>query len=332
MKENPNTDELLNGFIDGQLTERQHIELQRLFSHDPEIAQRLKKLRNCKAIVGSLPHSDAPSDLVERVKAALKKRTLSPAHPIELDFQAAPGHLFFRNVLAAAAMIALVGVLAGVIYTILAPGKPAAPLPVTVRRTIIAEGVLEKAAPALTLPQFNATLQLKTDNFIAASAVVSAALEANGLADKAPGTSRDKKGLYNIACTRQGFNSLLLDLEDLWPRLHSATLFVHTDRFGRPIAVDAVTIEQVAEIAAQNNLEKRIKLAEDFAVLNSIDRLLPGKEVFAAIAPPDQALTIKPPKPRLVGPEETVEKPAGPIGHQQDIYLTIVVETSPLDN
>ncbi len=332
MKENPNTDELLNGFIDGQLTERQRTELQRLFSHDPEIAHRLKKLRSCKAIVASLPHADAPSDMVERVKAALKKSPLSPAQPVEPDFQAAPGHLFFRKVVSAAAMIALVAVLAGVVYTILAPGKPAAPLPPGEGRTIIAKRVLEKAAPALTLPQFNATLQLKTDNFIAASAVVSAALEANGLVGKTPGTSRGKKGLYNVACTRQGFNSLLLDLEDLWPRLQSATLFVQTDRFGRPIAVDAVTIEQVAEIAAQNSLEKRIKLAEDFAVLNSIDRFLPGKEVFAASEPPDQALTIKPPKPRLVGPEETVEKPAGPVGPQQDIYLTIVVETSPLDN
>ena len=38
MKENPNIEELLNGFIDGELTSREHTEVQRLIQHDRQVA------------------------------------------------------------------------------------------------------------------------------------------------------------------------------------------------------------------------------------------------------------------------------------------------------
>ena len=44
MKQNQNIDELLNGFIDEELTTRQHTEVKRLIKNDAQIAKRLKEL------------------------------------------------------------------------------------------------------------------------------------------------------------------------------------------------------------------------------------------------------------------------------------------------
>ena len=48
-------DELLNSFIDGELPQRQQVELRRLMAHDPQIIKRLRELQKCKILLGSLP-------------------------------------------------------------------------------------------------------------------------------------------------------------------------------------------------------------------------------------------------------------------------------------
>ena len=50
MKEIPNMDELLNSFIDGELTPRQQTEVQRLIAHEEKVAQRLRQLQKCKML------------------------------------------------------------------------------------------------------------------------------------------------------------------------------------------------------------------------------------------------------------------------------------------
>jgi len=76
MKEKPDIDELLNSFIDGELTERHRVEVQRLIKHDPQIAHRMQELQKCKMLVSSLPRADAPVEILARVKASLKARAL----------------------------------------------------------------------------------------------------------------------------------------------------------------------------------------------------------------------------------------------------------------
>ena len=41
MSKDLNIDELLNGYIDGELSTRQTVELKRLINHDPEITKKL---------------------------------------------------------------------------------------------------------------------------------------------------------------------------------------------------------------------------------------------------------------------------------------------------
>jgi len=116
----------------------------------------------------------------------------------------------------------------------------------------------------------------------------------------------------------------LADLSNIWARFDSATLSVETDQFGEQVVVGAVGAEQIAEIVNQDSFEERIEVAKDFAVLNRMAELLPGKEILAAIDDrrPD-LITI--PKPVLTSSEKAVKKPMGRAEEGEEVHLTIVV-------
>ncbi len=85
MKANPEIDELLNSFIDGELPPRQQTEVQRLIAHDPQVGQRLRQLQKCKMLLASLPFAEAPAGMLENIKAALEREALpyGPPSPLE---------------------------------------------------------------------------------------------------------------------------------------------------------------------------------------------------------------------------------------------------------
>ncbi len=94
--EEPNIDELLNSFIDGEFTHRQATEVQRLISHDTQIAQRLRELQKCKMLVGSLPFEKAPAEMAEQIKASLAGRIPPGQQPIHFDQRRGARHLLVR--------------------------------------------------------------------------------------------------------------------------------------------------------------------------------------------------------------------------------------------
>ena len=85
MKENPdmNTndsneriDELLNSYIDNELTAEQKAEVESLVDHNKKIAQRLRQFQKCRILVGSMPFAEAPASVLEGVKTSLAGRAL----------------------------------------------------------------------------------------------------------------------------------------------------------------------------------------------------------------------------------------------------------------
>ena len=81
MKPNPNLDELLSSFMDGELSPRQRTEVQRMATHDPQVARRLQQLQNCRSLFCSLPVAKAPSDLLEQIKISLERHSLLQEQP-----------------------------------------------------------------------------------------------------------------------------------------------------------------------------------------------------------------------------------------------------------
>jgi len=334
MKENPDMDtnasneridELLNSYIDDELTAEQKAEVERLIDQDAKIAQRLRQLQKCRILIGSMPYAEAPSSVLEGVRASLAGRVLPSEEQPAYEEQAGKKYVLLRKVLAAAAMVGLAAVLSVVIHRIV-PIQTAPEKPVAVEdRT--AESI-KPAARMVAASGFSGRLELKTSALNAVDAFIKSAIDDNGLSASINPERRQGRRIYSLSCTRDGLNSLLADLDNIWSELDSATLFVNTEVFGTQTVIDAVTTKQIAEIAGQDSPERRIELAKDFAVLNNMAENLPDKEIRVAIEAGDSSLTQqwRILKPVLTSNQKAVKKPADQAQEKQTVRLTIILD------
>lgn len=337
MKDAPEIDELLNAFIDGELTARQQTEVQRLIAHDAQIAERLRKLKKCRMLLGSLPCAEAPDDMLDAVKASLERTALLNEQQEGSAYRRGAKDLMIRRVLSAAAMIGLAAVLAAVIYVIVAPPsvknktivsknwyqqtkevKAAKPVPSENTTTEKPAAKVVSAAPV-----FDGRLELKTADLITVDALVKKTIEDKGLLKdnlKAEGG----KSIYTLNCGRKRLCLLLADLDNIWDRLNSATLYVEGQQGEGQIAVDSIDTRQIAEIVNQNSAEMRIKAAKYFAVLNSMSESPTNKDVLKTANGGNPDLTTIP-KPVLTSGENLDEKSVGQTQDEPTVHLTIVV-------
>lgn len=319
MKDNRDIGELLNCFIDGELTQRQQTELQRLIKHDQRLGERLRRLQKCKMLVGSLPRVDAPAPMLERIKTSLQTRQILAQQAPALSEHQGARHLFARQLLTAAAMIMLLGILGVVLYSIVAPEQVE---PLVANRT----PDISVSPPANVTEAFYGRLELKSGSFAAVDSSINTALDDNGVAVSVARYPKEAKSIYTFTCSRENLKRLLTDLSDTWGRLDSARFAVETDKFGVETVVRAVTLGQVAEIVNCDAFETRIQTAKDLDALNKINELMPGREVFAAIQDRVPDLAIIPPKPIMTGKQGTGDKSPVEAADNQQVHLTIVLE------
>lgn len=293
-------DELLNSYIDGELTQKQQMEVRRLITDDDQIARRLRDLQKCKMLVACLPHAQAPagtlSSLAPRASLLAAGRWVHGSRATS------------RRVLAVAGMIAIMAVVTAVIYSIFAPQDTA-----------------ERSTPgAAAATGFSGKLQLTTSDLTAVDAFINRVIRDNELSDCVRTASLADRRVYSFSGGRDAVNLLLADLATIWERFGSATLMVETPKFSEQVVLGSVTAEQVAQIVKQEHQEKAIRMAKDFAVLNKMAELLPGKEMLAAAREKKPGL-ITIPKPVLTGDGKTAKKPAPPGADTKEVELTIVV-------
>jgi len=361
MKEEMNIDELLTSFLDGEATERERIEVQRLLTNDAQVAKRMRELEKCRMLVGSLPYAEAPAEIMKGIKTSLGKSPVKAPEAVVFEQRRGARHLLIRQVLSVAAMVVLVAVLAVVIYTILVP-EVSSKQPIVAdnlklpakKIEIRSEGTVQPEVTKADLPSrsasaeqgkpispaggqveaakevlvgFSGRLQLKTKALIAVDASISRAIEDSGLVQYSVSGRDGKERVYTVAGSRETVNLLLGDLDGIWGKFDSATLAVEAGEAGERVVVDNVKTGQIAEILKQENSEARIKVAKDIASFNRIGKQLPGTEMFAAIGyKGDDLITI--PKPVLTSGERPITKPAGGTEAEQKVLLTIVVASS----
>jgi anti-sigma factor RsiW len=293
-------DELLNSYIDGELTQKQQVEVRRLITDDDQIARRLRDLQKCKMLVACLPHAQAPAGTL----SSLAPRASSLAAGRWVHGSRATG----RRVLAVAGMIAIMAVVTAVMYSIFAPQDTA-----------------ERSTPGTAAAAgFSGKLELTTSDLTAVDAFINRVIRDNELSDCVRTASLADRRVYSFSGGRDAVNLLLADLATIWERFGSATLMVETPKFSEQVVLGSVTAEQVAQIVKQEHQEKAIRMAKDFAVLNKMAELLPGKEILAAAGEKKPSL-ITIPKPVLTGDGKTAKKPALPDADTKEVELTIVV-------
>jgi anti-sigma-K factor RskA len=310
--------ELLNSYIDGELATDQQTEVEELIARDAGIAQRLRQLQKCKTLLNALPRAEAPPEVLEGIKTSLAARTLQTEKSISNE-RLQRKYPRARRVLAAAAMIGLAAVLTTVMRTMdSSQDSPEPPL---------ASGTTEGRFNTLAPREFSGRLELRTSDLVAVSASVNKAIESIHHSEAIGPARRQERRIYTLSCSKEEMKSLLTDLESMWPMLDSATLSVNTEVFGERIVVDTVTTGQVAKIVEQDHPGKRIEMARDFAALNNMALLLPGRAIATAIEGQNEDLIHqwRAPKPSLAGPEDPIEKTLSQPKGKETVHLTIVV-------
>jgi hypothetical protein len=331
-KKDQKIEELLNSFIDGELSPAEADEVRRLVSEDKDIASLLRRLERCRLLVSSLPPAEPPAEVVAEIKASLRSRLGGETGKSPYaQYRTGARHLFARQVLAAAVMIGLVGILAAVIYRIMAPAVPEPP-PVALQPKpvkIVAPGTSpvesKKTAPAEdnTGAGFY-SLRLATTDFVAADSFINKLLDESPWLQFNASKEPSKRSVYRVLCSKGGLDALVSGLSPAWPKFDSATLVVHADNIEQSVSVQHVRPEQITEIANQHTADGRIRLAKDFALLNNARQATPAEKMLAFSNRDYPELTVIP-KPALTsGQKETPDIPKGALD-QVRVDLTIVV-------
>jgi hypothetical protein len=330
MKPNPNLDELLSRFTDGQLSPRQRTEVQRMAAHDPQVARRLRQLQNCRTLFCSLPVAKAPGDLLEQIKASLERHTLLQEQPILGRRSAGAWHLAFRRLVSAAAVIALMGVLGVVVYQIVSP-VPQGGMGSRIAKEPSSSTMLDQATvpPVMVADAgFTGRLELRTARLVQADTFVARAIENSGLSGRIEPDIMGNKRVYRIAGSREGVNRLVASLSGVWQNFDSAAL--HVDRpenSAAPVVVEAVTPEQAASIVAQNSTSASVEAAAAYAVMNRMAKSMPGSELGPLLQnnPGSLLAALSIPRPKETGPDASASTTQAPPQGKAQVSLTIVL-------
>jgi anti-sigma-K factor RskA len=339
-EQNPKIEELLNGYIDGELSADERSQVERLVSEDPAIAQRLHQLEKCKVLVSSLPPAEPPAAVVAGIKELIRSHSAGSHKSKHIERQRGARHLFIRQALAASIIIGLVGIMGAVVYKIVGPEQTPAPIVVmkpapTIKPTAMpvaakpqeTEKEVVVAAAEDTTSVGLYSLQLQTADFAAVDAFVTKLLEESPWLRYEATKDQPGKSEYKILCSRGGLEAMMDDLATVWSKFDSTTLIVHTDNLGQYVTVASVKPEQIADIARQNTIDKRVKLAKDFAVLNSVSQIMPEEKMLALTDRSLSDLTTIP-KPVLTSDDKSaVTAPKGAWDKIQ-VNLNIVVAGS----
>jgi len=117
-------EELINGYLDGDLSDRHKTELKRLMSHDSKLAQRVDSLKRQKDLVGSLPREKAPEHVIGDIKSRLERNVLLNHCKSQNDECNGRKHLFLRHIASIAAVLLLICGLGFVIWQVVSPAAP----------------------------------------------------------------------------------------------------------------------------------------------------------------------------------------------------------------
>ncbi len=336
-EQNPKIDELLNGYIDDELSADERSQVERLVSENQAIALRLLQLEKCKVLVSSLPPAEPPAAVVAGIKKLIQSHpTIATAS--ETNRQRGVRHLFIRQALAASIIIGLVGIMGAVVYKIVGPEEIT---PIVAMKP--APTIKPAATPVATKPQETEkvvvaedttsvglySLQLQTADFAAVDAYVTKLLEESPWLRYEATKDQPGKSEYKILCSRGGLEAMIDDLATVWSKFNSTTLIVHTDNLGQYITVASVKPEQIADIARQNTIDGRIKLAKDFAAINSVSQIIPDEKMLALTDHSLSDLTTIP-KPVLTsGDKNAITAPKGAWDKiQVDLNIVVAGSTS----
>lgn len=321
-QEREKIDGLIQGFLDGELNERQQTELKRLAQHNPNLRKDLHALYRQKELLGALPIEKAPDGLKEEVLARLERRLILSSEPTLPAGPIGRFHLVFRWAAAAAAMVLLpLAILGLLVLQIVKPPKPSVVPPVASREGGMVEPVELKgsdgSADESVLMLGN--LRFLTDRPIAVNDSIKKAVVSHKLLSAASSERFEDHSVYRIQCSQSQMAAFLKTLEPIW-QLCSKGQFVVSgadSTVSEDIVVEGIRPDQLEGLVRQPSAARLQMAASHLARLNQ--RGLSDVAVrVPAEGPGTDEQVLLPAEPRLAwekGPpaEESAARKDGPL-------------------
>jgi hypothetical protein len=311
MSENMNIEELLNGYLDGELTTRQETEVQRLIAHDEEVAQQLRTLERCKLLVGSLPPAEAPADMLSQMQAVAERRARLTEDATRTKRGAGARHLLYRKLVTAAALLMLVGALGYVVYVIVSPGDDMS-RPGALGEGAVSAGLVDGAVVAGDAGVeggLDGAIVLRTrqlyllDQFT--QNLVDRNLGARYSVERLPEVST----IFTFRCGRERFTQMMREYGLAWTNVESSRVVLEGQGTMESVDVAIAEADDIAEIFTERDHGRRVALARALSLSNA------GGD--------EQSPLDVIPKPVLTTPEKTVTTEADVEGDIVQISLVL---------
>lgn len=269
----PDIDELLSCYIDGELSQRQHIEVQRLIEHDEEAAARVAQLRKQKLLLMSMPAESAPFTILEDINRSLERQLILDIYEEQAQDNRGRRSLYYMRAATAAIILALLGMLTVLVVNIVAPvsgpgtyannDNPGAvtnidnhkQLPVNPTPVVLAAG-----------EPFKADLVLTTDESAKMSIFVRKAIYNSNLIDNMERDTQALQTVFTVTADVERVAALAAELHPAWLNCSRSSLTIGDDKSNLVIA--NVTAGQVRSVFTQSQNDKRIQLAKAYSDLN----------------------------------------------------------------
>lgn len=328
-------DELLNCYVDDELSDRRRTEVKRLMEHDPTIEAKLARLRAMKTILNELPIEQAPVDMFEQTTVSLERKCILEdysATSVELE---GARHLMFRRLITAAIILVLFGSLVSVVINIMLPSvsdnsniatveSAGSPTP-----SMSPAASIEKITVSGAKQIFSVALDLATVDPIQMNSLLTKALHNNDLLGSSePPRPDDPRNTTMIQCSKSQVMDLLSDLKSEWGRCDYVTLAVDDYRAGSDVVVRNVTCDQVVSVFKRDRINDRVELARAFSDFNALAPRRAAGNDFASfreeIGPDGVPLKLAPVMPELTSgfaSRETSGKPKD----QEKIKIIITI-------
>ncbi|HSV26902.1 MAG TPA: hypothetical protein VLH60_03320 [Sedimentisphaerales bacterium] len=294
MNERPEIDELLNCYIDGELSERQATEVKRMMLHDRKIAERVAWLQRQRQLLRALPSEAAPADVAESVRSVLERRALLRAAATGGQHVKGSLHLMGRKLMAAAAMLALVGGLAVLVYTVVKPAETFEPAEVAVLagRYEHDRQIAGDAQP-VAMAQIVMELAMRTSSPGALNSVIARAIDSRGLWGCVTVDRQQPGTTYYITCGRADIAGIFDALSASWDRIEDKTLLIAAAG-EEPIVITPIAAAQVVAIVNAPDMASRLAWARHYAQ--------EGTALTPSATPADGTGEMRIPKPSLTSP------------------------------
>jgi hypothetical protein len=298
----PEIDELLSGYIDGELSERQRTELKRMLKHDSQIGERLAQLRKQRQLLSSLPTASAPQGLLDDVTATLERRYILDQCAPSRDETAGARQLMFRHLSTAAVLLLVAGVLVWFVLDIITPvDSNEASIALQPEKVIETTALQQNPQIANTIRSiapdanpFSSALTLTTDQVVAVNNFIEKTIFSNSLRDNTVPKRTDNATIYQIRTSRPSVLALLKDLQPVWARSSGADFSVTDPANDTEITIANVTAKQAIAILDQSEVHSRIAMAANYAAFNEESVDMPKTAVAKSDIPVGLDIPIKP--------------------------------------